>query len=97
MSACVGIGINRADILNHLGCWSSARTEQRRDLVPQNYGRAPILPVGITFFGPPFSEPTLLKLAYPYEQATHHRTPPPTVPDLRASNADPTRVAVTGN
>jgi hypothetical protein len=34
------------------------------------------LPVGITFFGRPFSEPTLIKLAYAYEQATHHRCTP---------------------
>jgi amidase len=34
------------------------------------------LPVGITFFGRPYSEPALLKLAYSYEQATHHRAPP---------------------
>jgi amidase len=38
------------------------------------------LPVGLTFFGRPYSEPTLLKLAYAYEQATHHRMPPKTVP-----------------
>jgi Asp-tRNA(Asn)/Glu-tRNA(Gln) amidotransferase A subunit family amidase len=31
------------------------------------------LPVGITFFGRPYSEPELLKLGYAYEQATHHR------------------------
>ncbi len=42
------------------------------------------LPVGITFFGRPFSEPTLLKLAYSYEQATHHRIPPTTTPALTA-------------
>jgi amidase len=41
------------------------------------------LPVGITFFGRPYSEPTLLKLAYAYEQATHHRAPPKTTPALR--------------
>jgi amidase len=41
------------------------------------------LPVGITFFGRPYSEPTLLKLAYAYEQATHHRTPPKTTPALQ--------------
>jgi Asp-tRNA(Asn)/Glu-tRNA(Gln) amidotransferase A subunit family amidase len=41
------------------------------------------LPVGITFFGRPYSEPTLLKLAYAYEQATHHRAPPNTTPGLR--------------
>jgi amidase len=40
------------------------------------------LPVGITFFGPPYSEPTLFKLAYAYEQATHHRIPPKTTPPL---------------
>jgi hypothetical protein len=38
------------------------------------------LPVGITFFGLPYSEPVLLKLAYSYEQATHHRVPPKTTP-----------------
>src|SRR5437867_12075045 len=40
------------------------------------------LPVGITFLGPAYSEPTLLKLAYAYEQATHHRMPPKTAPAL---------------
>jgi amidase len=40
------------------------------------------LPVGITFFGRPYSEPTILKLAYAYEQATHHRAPPKTTPAL---------------
>jgi amidase len=40
------------------------------------------LPVGVTFFGLPYSEPTLLKLAYSYEQATHHRVPPHTTPAL---------------
>jgi len=35
------------------------------------------LPVGIMFFGRPFSEPTLLKIASAYEAATKHRIPPP--------------------
>jgi amidase len=34
------------------------------------------LPVGISFFGRAWSEPTLIKLAYAYEQATKHRRPP---------------------
>jgi amidase len=34
------------------------------------------LPVGITFMGRAFSEPTLIKLAYAFEQATHHRVKP---------------------
>jgi amidase len=40
------------------------------------------LPVGVTFFGRPFSESTLLRLAYAYEQTTQHRTPPKTTPSL---------------
>ena len=34
------------------------------------------LPVGLSFFGGPFSEPTLLKLAHGFEQATNARKPP---------------------
>jgi amidase len=34
------------------------------------------LPVGISFFGRAWSEPVLVKLAYAFEQATHHRKPP---------------------
>jgi amidase len=35
------------------------------------------LPVGIMFFGRPFAEPTLLRIASAYEAATKHRIPPP--------------------
>jgi amidase len=34
------------------------------------------LPVGLSFFGRAWSEPTLFKLAYAYEQATRHRHAP---------------------
>ncbi|MBW3553135.1 MAG: amidase [Gemmatimonadetes bacterium] len=34
------------------------------------------LPVGISFFGPAWSEPTLIGIAHAYEQATRHRRPP---------------------
>jgi Asp-tRNA(Asn)/Glu-tRNA(Gln) amidotransferase A subunit family amidase len=40
------------------------------------------LPTGITFLGRPYSDATMIKLAYSYEQSTHHRTPPKTTPAL---------------
>ena len=42
--------------------------------VPDGFYRG--LPVGLSFFGRAWSEPTLIKLAYAYEQATKHRKPP---------------------
>jgi Asp-tRNA(Asn)/Glu-tRNA(Gln) amidotransferase A subunit family amidase len=45
--------------------------------VPMRYTRNGTLPAGLQFFGRPWSEATLLRLAYAYEQATHHRRPPP--------------------
>lgn len=40
------------------------------------------LPAGITFLGRPYDEGKIIKLAYAYEQATHHRRPPATVTPL---------------
>ncbi len=34
------------------------------------------LPVGVTFVGRAYSEPTLIRLAYAFERATRHRVPP---------------------
>jgi Asp-tRNA(Asn)/Glu-tRNA(Gln) amidotransferase A subunit family amidase len=50
--------------------------------VPMGYTRGS-LPAGMTFFGRSWSEATLIRLAYAYEQATRHRRPPPTTPPLR--------------
>jgi Asp-tRNA(Asn)/Glu-tRNA(Gln) amidotransferase A subunit family amidase len=50
--------------------------------VPMGYTRG-VLPAGITFFGRAWSEAMLIKLAYSYEQATHHRRPPAVTPPLR--------------
>jgi amidase len=46
--------------------------------VPAGYFRG--LPVGVSFFGRAWSEATLIKLAYAYEQATKHRQPPTFAP-----------------
>jgi len=35
------------------------------------------LPLSVMFFGRPFGEPVLFRIASAYEQATHHRQPPP--------------------
>ena len=45
--------------------------------VPMGYTRDGTLPCGMTIFGRAWSEATLIRLAYAYEQATHHRKPPP--------------------
>jgi amidase len=44
--------------------------------VPMGYTREGKLPAGMTFFGRAWDEPTLIKLAYDYEQSTKHRHPP---------------------
>lgn len=41
------------------------------------------LPVGLQIFGLAWSEPTLIEIAFAYEQATGHRRPPSSVPPLR--------------
>jgi Asp-tRNA(Asn)/Glu-tRNA(Gln) amidotransferase A subunit family amidase len=44
--------------------------------VPMGFTRNNTLPAGMTILGRAWSEATLIKLAYGYEQATHHRRPP---------------------
>ena len=44
-------------------------------LVPMGFTHG-TLPAGLQLLGRPFSEPTLIKLGYAYEQATRHRKPP---------------------
>jgi len=40
------------------------------------------VPIGIELLGRAWAEPQLLAIAYAFEQATHHRRPPPTTPAL---------------
>ena len=44
--------------------------------VPMGYTRGGTLPAGLQLLGRAWSEATLIRLAYAYEQATHHRHPP---------------------
>ncbi len=51
--------------------------------VPMGFTRGGALPIGMTIYGKAWSEPLLVKFAYAYEQATHHRRPPASTPPLR--------------
>jgi len=53
--------------------------------VPAGYARQ-FLPLGVSFFGTRWSEPTLIALAFAFENATHIRKPPtflPTLPEVQ--------------
>ncbi len=51
--------------------------------VPMGYLRGGVLPAGLQFFGRPWEERVLIRLASGFEQATHHRRPPTSVPPLQ--------------
>jgi amidase len=46
------------------------------------------LPAGISFFGPAWSEPRLIKYAYAFEQATRHRRAPKFLPTAEVGATD---------
>jgi amidase len=58
-------------------------------LVTVPMGNAFSLPVGLTFMGTAFSEPTLIKFAYAFEQATHARQRPEYLPTLPVDRPRP--------
>ena len=65
-------------------CAASAATGLPAITVPAGFADDG-MPVGVEFLGRPFAESELLKVAYAFEQATHHRRPPSLTPPLAAS------------
>ena len=48
----------------------------------RGFTRGDTLPAGVTIYGRAWSEAALLRIAYAYEQATHHRRAPSSTPPL---------------
>ncbi|MCR2806564.1 amidase family protein [Paenibacillus soyae] len=70
------------------GKYMAARMGYPLICVPAGYSERGIIdsdgdptkgPFGVIFSGGAYSEPTLIKLAYGFEQATRHRVPPPAI------------------
>ena len=62
-------------------CAASAATGLPAITVPAGFADDG-MPVGVELLGRPFSETDLLRLAFSYEQRTHHRHPPALTPSL---------------
>jgi amidase len=76
---------NAGDLNGHfeyfVGSSTAAAVSGYADItVPAGYDAG--LPLGITFIGGRWAEPSLIGLAYDYEQATHVRVPPQFIPTI---------------
>ena len=63
-------------------CWIASGLHWPALIVPMGY-TGEDLPSGLQIVGRPWSEPALIEIGYAYEQATHHRKTPASVPPLR--------------
>lgn len=62
--------------------WPSPPTGFPALTVPMGFVRDATLPAGLQVLADAWNEPVLIRIAYAYEQATHHRAPPPTTPPI---------------
>lgn len=62
-------------------CWIASGLHWPALIVPMGT-TGENLPSGLQLVGRPWSDATLIEIGYAYEQATHHRKPPATVPPL---------------
>jgi amidase len=71
------------DFTNFVSASAPAAIAGYPDLtVPAGYADDGQLPIGMSFFGTAFSEPTLIAMGYAFEQATHARRAPDFLPTL---------------
>ena len=61
--------------------WIASGLHWPAAVVPMGYTYED-LPSGLQIVGKPWTEPTLIEIAYAYEQASRHRRPPSTVPPI---------------
>ena len=65
--------------VNTVGVMGKGVALMFKEAFPENFNAKPT-PFGVSFTGMACSEPTLLRLAYAFEQATKRRVPPPAIP-----------------
>jgi amidase len=73
--------LNEQQRLESITCYLSANAGLPAITVPGGF-TADGFPVGVEFLARPWHEPTLIAMAYAYEQATRHRRPPASTPAL---------------
>jgi amidase len=63
-------------------CYLASTTGFPEVTVPAGFTKTDEMPIGLSFFGRPFAEETLIGLAFAYEQASRARRAPKDTPPL---------------